>query len=119
MRHRHLATTKFFSCSCPRCSDPAECGALSSAMRCPGPACPGPVLPPRPPHLTPGPAPDWACQLCGAGIPHRKVVTMQNCGAQLVHSRQPGPAPTRAVLDRLNTWFHPNHYTVMEVGITV
>ena len=41
VRHKHLLTTKYFQCSCPRCMDLSECGTFCSALRCPTAACPG------------------------------------------------------------------------------
>ena len=106
IRQKHLATTKYFKCGCPRCEDPAECGTLCSALRCPRPHCSGPVLGP--------PGRDWACTGCGSTIAHRKVVTTTNCGSQLVHSRDATVTSTLAVLEKLNKWFHPGHYTITE-----
>ena len=106
IRQKHLATTKYFKCGCPRCEDPAECGTLCSALRCPRPDCSGPVLGP--------PGRDWACTVCGSTINHRKVVTTTNCGSQLVHSRDTTVSSTLAVLEKLNKWFHPGHYTITE-----
>ena len=55
------------SCSCPRCQDPAECGTLCSALRCPSPGCPGPVLPGVCP-TTAANGPPWSCVKCGAQV---------------------------------------------------
>lgn len=112
-RHKHLLNTKYFSCTCPRCLDPSECGILSSALKCPSPGCPGGVVPALPPTV--GTGGDWSCIKCAASVPQRRVLTVQSCGAQLVHTRDPGPSALLAVLDKLLAWFHPSHYTVAEV----
>ncbi|XP_026756195.1 SET domain-containing protein SmydA-8-like isoform X1 [Galleria mellonella] len=41
-RREHIKQTKFFDCSCKRCSDPTELGTYASAFRCP--KCTGRVL---------------------------------------------------------------------------
>ena len=99
-------------CSCVRCEDPAECGTLCSALRCPRAGCAGPVL-------GAGPGRDWVCSHCGAAVLHRKVVTTNNCGSQLVHTRDSDLNSTLAVLDKLSMWFHPRHYTITEVKMSV
>jgi len=89
-RHKHLLNTKYFSCSCPRCLDPSECGSLSSALRCPVESCSGGVVPPHSPVVQQGGGGDWACTRCGATVHQRKVLTVQTCGAQMVHTRSAG-----------------------------
>ena len=49
----------------------------------------------------------------------RKVVTTNNCGSQLVHTRDSDLNSTLAVLDKLSMWFHPRHYTITEVKMSV
>ena len=61
---------------------------------------------------------DWACEQCGLTVPARKVITTNNCGAQLVHTREPTVTGTLAVLDKLSKWFHPCHYTITEVKMS-
>lgn len=34
-RQQELQATKFFTCVCPRCQDPSECGSFLSALLCP------------------------------------------------------------------------------------
>ena len=106
-------------CGCPRCEDPGECGALSSGLRCPAPApgCPGPVLPLV--SLALDPASDWACSVCGETVTSRRAQTTVNCGAQLVHMRDRTVESSLAVLEKLNTWFMPSHYTVIEVKMCI
>lgn len=50
---------------------------------------------------------------------HRKVVTIQNCGAQLVHMRDNTVESVLGVLDKLEAWFHPNHYILMEIKMVI
>lgn len=45
-RREHIKHSKFFDCSCKRCSDPTELGTYASAFRCP--KCTGRVLPTAP-----------------------------------------------------------------------
>ena len=46
-------------------------------------------------------------------------MTTVNCGAQLVHMRDGTVESSLAVLEKLNTWFMPSHYTVIEVKMCI
>ena len=78
--------------------------------RCPRAGCGGPVL-----GLL---GRDWVCSKCGDKMDHRKVVTTNNCGSQLVHTRDITVTSTLNVLERLSKWFHPRHYTITEVKMS-
>ena len=62
---------------------------------------------------------DWSCAKCGARVDHRKVVTIQNCGSQLVHMRDNTVEAVLGVLDKLEAWFHPNNYILMEIKMAI
>ena len=49
----------------------------------------------------------------------RRALTTVNCGAQLVHMRDRSVEASLAVLEKLNTWFMPSHYTVIEVKMCI
>ena len=49
----------------------------------------------------------------------RRALTTVNCGAQLVHMRDRTVEASLAVLEKLNTWFMPSHYTVIEVKMCI
>uniref|UniRef100_A0A6A7FNI6 Protein msta-like n=1 Tax=Hirondellea gigas TaxID=1518452 RepID=A0A6A7FNI6_9CRUS len=59
-RRDHLLQTRFFSCSCRRCSDPTELGSYFSALVCPNCKPSQAVLPTKPLSSS---AP-WACKTC-------------------------------------------------------
>ncbi|RVE47687.1 hypothetical protein evm_007676 [Chilo suppressalis] len=61
-RLEHIKHSKFFECTCARCSDPTELGTYASAFRCP--RCEGRVLPAAPTV----PAAPWLCA-CGYNMP--------------------------------------------------
>ena len=46
-------------------------------------------------------------------------MTIQNCGAQLVHMRDNTVESVLGVLDKLEAWFHPNHYILMEIKMVI
>ena len=46
-------------------------------------------------------------------------MTTVNCGAQLVHMRDRTVEASLGVLEKLNTWFMPSHYTVIEVKMCI
>jgi len=115
-RRRHLSSTKFFKCDCPRCKDPAECGTFTSGLKCGQDDCQGVVLPKHSCSLRN--KDDWSCNRCGQIIMKRKVVTLQNVGLQLVHTRDPGVASLVNILEKLSRWFPPSHCTVTEMKMT-
>ena len=49
----------------------------------------------------------------------RRALTTVSCGAQLVHMRDRSVEASLGVLERLNTWFMPSHYTVIEVKMCI
>ena len=57
---------KFFTCQCPRCSDPSELGTFSSALWClkcaKGKKDKGKVLPSDTKNIEAA----WRCDVCGA-----------------------------------------------------
>ncbi|KAJ0174415.1 hypothetical protein K1T71_009523 [Dendrolimus kikuchii] len=74
-RREHIKHSKFFDCSCKRCSDPTELGTFASAFRCP--KCAGRVLSTDPldPNAT------WKC------IDNGCVYTMPAPAVQLLLKR--------------------------------
>ena len=97
--------------------DPTECGTMCSALKCQKTGCSGAVLPPE--SVVTGYQGPWSCQACSTTMDHRKVVTIQNCGSQLVHMREATVDGTISVLEKLQTWFHPSHYILNDVKMSI
>ena len=49
----------------------------------------------------------------------RKVVTMTNCGSQLVHMRDCNVDSCLNILEKLGNWFHRNNYIMLEIKMAV
>ena len=60
-RRSHLKDGWFFDCVCPRCRDPTEKGAMTSAFVCPANKCRGGALLPSDPL---DPKSPWKCTKC-------------------------------------------------------
>ena len=63
-RLHHLRETKYFTCTCPRCSDPTELGTEFSSLRCPS-SCTGylAAVSPTAPDDDASSLP-WECNVC-------------------------------------------------------
>ncbi|XP_008476173.1 histone-lysine N-methyltransferase ASHR1-like [Diaphorina citri] len=111
-RREHLAITKYFNCSCERCSDPTELGTYFSAMKClnehkdQGDCW---ILPVNPLDNDS----DWTCGSCSARLNARDVhlVTSQ-LGEQVdkLVQENPNVKSLEEMLTKLEAMFHPHHY---------
>jgi hypothetical protein len=61
-RQELLQNIYYFSCSCPRCSDPTELGTFFSAIKCSMKKCVGYLLPKTPLDISP--TSKWKCNVC-------------------------------------------------------
>uniref|UniRef100_A0A8D8X417 Protein msta, isoform A n=2 Tax=Cacopsylla melanoneura TaxID=428564 RepID=A0A8D8X417_9HEMI len=111
-RREHLAITKYFNCSCERCSDPTELGTYFSAMKCLNEhkdkdECW--ILPLNPLDNDS----DWKCSSCSALLNAKDVhlVTSQ-LGEQVdtLVQESPNVKALEEMLNKLETMFHPHHY---------
>lgn len=112
-RRQHLKDTKYFSCKCPRCSDPTELGTYLSAMKCFGDGskpCNGIHLP-----LDPlDDETDWACSECPVRVNSSQInMLISQMGEEvdgvLINMARSVPM-LENLLCRLSTFLHPNHY---------
>ncbi|KAF2369131.1 Zinc finger MYND-type [Trinorchestia longiramus] len=107
-RRDHLLQTRFFSCSCRRCSDPTELGSYFSSLRCP--KCPQqePVLPTQPLVS----AASWACSACGYQVSSEELLETNlrlgsDASLQLVN---PSIEGLESLLEKWLSKVHTNHY---------
>ncbi|KAL3272852.1 hypothetical protein HHI36_014313 [Cryptolaemus montrouzieri] len=111
-RREHLRETKYFSCRCKRCSDPTELGTNFSALVCMGTneqPCGGIQLPLDPLDDTT----EWTCSKCEIRLTNNEVSYLVNqIGEEVDHVQLSSPTvrDLDAVLTKLSTFVHPNHY---------
>ncbi|CAG4959972.1 unnamed protein product [Parnassius apollo] len=111
-RRQHLKDTKYFSCKCPRCSDPTELGTYLSAMKCFGDGtkpCNGIHLPEDPLDDET----DWACSECPVKVNNSQInMLISQMGEEVDGVLIMGGSVTMLenLLCRLSTFLHPNHY---------
>lgn len=116
-RRQHLKDTKYFSCRCPRCSDPTELGTYLSAMKCLGDGnnpCDGIHLPEDPLDDES----DWACNKCSVKIGSSQVnMLISQMGEQVDNVQMMGGSVSMLenLLCRLSTFLHPNHYHIYSI----
>lgn len=116
-RREHLKETKYFSCICKRCSDPTELGSYLGALRCLGTdeePCGGTQLPDDP--LDDNTA--WSCNTCNIKLTNAEVSFLVNgIGEELdnVQLANPTVRELDALLNKMMTFLHPNHYHVFAV----
>ncbi|XP_014239436.1 protein msta-like isoform X1 [Cimex lectularius] len=72
-RLKHLRLSKYFSCSCQRCSDPSEFGTNFSGISCSAPNCKGVVLP----ETFLEECDNWKCSSCLKPVPSSTVLSVQ------------------------------------------
>ncbi|XP_013180259.1 PREDICTED: protein msta, isoform A [Papilio xuthus] len=111
-RRQHLKDTKYFSCKCPRCSDPTELGTYLSAMKCFGDgnkSCNGVHLPQNPLDDDT----EWACSECPVKVNNSQINMLISQMGEEVDGvlMMGGSVPMlENLLCRLSTFLHPNHY---------
>lgn len=113
-RREHLRETKYFSCSCNRCSDPTELESYLSALRCIGTdeeQCGGVQLADDPLNDNT----EWSCSKCKVKLSNAEVCFLVNgIGEELdnVQLSNPTVRELDALLNKMMTFLHPNHYHV-------
>ncbi|XP_060523200.1 uncharacterized protein LOC132700097 [Cylas formicarius] len=116
-RQRYLRETKYFTCTCERCSDPTEMGTFFSGLVCLGTEqepCKGLQLPDQPTTSNP----KWVCDRCGIRLPNDDVVKfVRHLGHEVDKQmeKRPKMEELEDFLNKLLTFLHPNHYLVYRV----
>ncbi|KAK9885451.1 hypothetical protein WA026_010947 [Henosepilachna vigintioctopunctata] len=111
-RREHLRETKYFSCSCKRCSDPSELGTNFSSLLCMGSneePCGGLQSPINPLDYNT----EWACNKCQIRLTNGEVSYLVNRIGEEVDNVQLSSPTVReldALLTKMATFLHPNHY---------
>lgn len=116
-RREHLKETKYFNCQCIRCSDPSELGSYLSALKCIGTdeePCGGVQLPIDPLDDNT----EWTCNKCSNKLSNQEVCFLVNGIGEEVDNVQlanPTVRELEALLNKMLTFLHPNHYHVYSV----
>jgi len=121
-RQLHLAETKYFICSCPRCVDPTELGTMFSSIRCPQCTADTGYLVPN----TPGHADllevqaDWRCVSCSKTQPAKFVnAVTQSIGEELVSLEKGSIEGCQSFIKKHSQNLHPNHYYLMDIKLAL
>ncbi|XP_030760590.1 SET domain-containing protein SmydA-8-like isoform X2 [Sitophilus oryzae] len=116
-RRHHLYESKFFWCSCERCTDPTEFSTYFSAMRCQNGNCTGYLLPPTfIINNVNEKLPDWKCNKCSSvSSAHHMQDLLDRIGQDLQDLPK---GESRAAKDFIKTYekyLHNNHYYLTDV----
>ena len=111
-RQQHLQETKYFTCTCQRCSDPTELGTEFSSLRCPN-SCTGYLSAVSPTASDDdGSSSLWECNVCKksevAGGYVDKVI--RSIGEELVRLERGVPEACQNFIKKHSQNLHPNHY---------
>jgi len=122
-RQLHLAETKYFVCSCPRCVDPTELGTMFSSIKCPQCTAEGGYLVPTVPgncDLVEGAMADWRCASCSKGQTAKFVnAVTQSIGEELVSLEKGSIEGCQAFIRKHSQNLHPNHYYLMDIKLAL
>ena len=117
-RKLHLRETKFFTCSCIRCTDPSELGTYFSSLKCP--SCPiqnqGFLLAKDP--LQDGSP--WICTVCTTEEKSEYVEAVtRSIGEELIKLEKSNIFSCKNFLKKHSQNLHPNHYYLMDIKLAL
>uniref|UniRef100_T1I1Y7 Protein msta n=1 Tax=Rhodnius prolixus TaxID=13249 RepID=T1I1Y7_RHOPR len=116
-RRAHLQDTKYFSCSCARCSDPTEMGTYFSAVGCNLENCTGLVLPNS--FLEDANKP-WICNSCHNEIEVNKVNSIiELVAVELSNTKKFIIDSCRNFLDKVRKMVPDNQYQAVEIKLAL
>ena len=120
--------TKYFTCSCVRCSDPTELGTMFSSIQCPQcTAEQGGYLVSTNPAAGPDSQADWKCIVCQKPQAHTfvnavtqvnqnnsqnfsEIECSQSIGEELVRLEKGSVEACQSFIRKHSQNLHPNHY---------
>ncbi|XP_023948158.1 SET domain-containing protein SmydA-8 [Bicyclus anynana] len=131
-RRHHLSDTKFFECSCERCSDVTELGTMFSAVKCKKKDCKGYLLPDTfiVPilHKTKSPDPKtrglddkfWKCGSCKDEVSDGIIQQLlQDIGRELSVMPKGEPDACERFIGHCSSYLHPSHYYMTDVSLAL
>ncbi|CAH0680309.1 unnamed protein product [Chilo suppressalis] len=131
-RRHHLADSKFFECSCERCSDVTEFGTMYSAVKCKKKDCKGYLLPKTfilpILHKTKNPDPKtrnlddkmWICNNCQDAVSDAIIQQLlQDIGTELSIMPRGDPDACERFIAHCSSYLHPNHHYMTDVSLAL
>ncbi|XP_044759590.1 SET domain-containing protein SmydA-8-like isoform X2 [Coccinella septempunctata] len=120
-RRHHLYETKFFWCSCARCSDVTEFGTYFSAMKCRKMKCAGYLLPKTFLEKTDNTKnSDWICDKCGESLSCFSVQdVLERIGNDMMELPKGETEALKKFIDANSFFLHPNHYFLTEIRLAL
>ncbi|CAG9564432.1 unnamed protein product [Danaus chrysippus] len=131
-RRHHLSDSKFFECSCERCSDVTEFGTMFSAVKCKKKNCIGYLLPDTfiVPilHKTTSPDPAtkgldnkfWKCKECKDEVSDEIIQQLlQDIGRELSIMEKGNPDACERFIEHCASYLHPSHYYMIDAGLAL
>ncbi|XP_075980478.1 SET and MYND domain containing, arthropod-specific, member 1 [Anticarsia gemmatalis] len=131
-RRHHLADSKFFECTCERCSDVTELGTMFSAVKCKKKDCKGYLLPETfilpILHKTKNPNPEtrnldnklWNCNRCKDAVSDAIMQQLlQDIGKELRIMPKDDPDACERFISHCSSYLHPSHYYMMDVSLAL
>ena len=117
-RKLHLRETKFFTCSCLRCTDPSELKTFFSSLKCP--SCPiqnqGFLLA-KNPLLDGSP---WICNVCTTEEKSEYIEAVtRSIGEELIKLEKSNILSCKNFLKKHSQNLHPNHYYLMDIKLAL
>jgi len=127
IRQDHLLTSKFFTCRCPRCTDPTELGTNCSAFICsscpneaampkkkgkPGVKPKAPVIHTVLPEDPCSASSNWVCKTCKKPLDPdypTRMLSLVSEEADELESNNPTVKTCEEFLQKWAATFHPNH----------
>ncbi|XP_039756653.1 SET domain-containing protein SmydA-8 [Pararge aegeria] len=131
-RRHHLSDSKFFECSCERCSDATELGTMFSAIKCKKKDCKGYLLPDTFVlpilHKTKSPDPStrgldnkfWKCRNCKDEVSDGIIQQLlQDIGRELSVMPKGEPDACERFIGHCSSYLHPSHYYMTDVSLAL
>ncbi|KAM3956983.1 SET and MYND domain containing, arthropod-specific, member 1 isoform 1-T2 [Aphomia sociella] len=131
-RRHHLADSKFFECTCERCTDVTEFGTMYSGVKCKKKGCKGFLLPETfiLPILQKTRKPDpktrnldnkfWVCNCCKDAVSDEIIQQLlQDIGKELSVMPKGDPDACERFIGHCGNYLHPSHYYMTDVSLAL
>ncbi|KAK9883483.1 hypothetical protein WA026_001657 [Henosepilachna vigintioctopunctata] len=120
-RRQHLYETKFFWCTCSRCSDVTEFGTYFSALKCQEENCDGNILPKTfLQRMDNTKDSNWHCNKCGKNISYFSVHDLlEKLGSDLAELPKNDANNIKQFLSSSSGYLHQNHFYLTEIRLAL
>ncbi|XP_023337402.1 protein msta [Eurytemora carolleeae] len=110
-RQKHLLKSKYFLCSCPRCSDPSELGSDFSSIKCRRNPCDGFMLNSNPLNTTS----PFRCGKCGFEKERKEIESEQEFWEEKIENSLRDITTQEELLRDISILYHPNHNMCIDI----